>query len=1314
MANLLSTWVSGSLTSTGRIIATYNTDRYQFNLSRASGSNWWFTNDNDKLGLHINNVGDKFYFGTGGDFWSESNGWLSTALSGKSNTGHTHDDRYLVKGGSWYGSGLPGSRWGGFSVSGGEIVFGDGLPNAGQMGVLIDGAYLAGENNGFWSLASDNSWGSRRGMYWDGSNLNFIANNPTALFNSIRLSTSTNNGTISGGGDWGIRFANDNGWIQFGPANNSWTHIYSDKNFYFNQELYVNNVQVVKNTGTWGINITGSANSASTAGSAGVATTARRISDPDRIGFNVGGNASTFYPIAIFTGAGATDKQYSEFIIERGGYEDPGYSGIGFSTFNARFTYKPSGWGYQATYFNLEQLSQTTTMLGDYIDQYQSSQAIIWLRGATRYNIYSVYGSIDLLFANESGTSYTMSYGTYDPIDAPKEKATTAKYYEGSVRYSGTIYTGSNTVIHSGNIASQSVTYATTAGGVAWSNISSKPTTISGYGITDAITTGNIGSQSVSYATTSGTFSTGRTNYKGTTDNAVAGQLMWKNYGNNHTIFDASNSTSPDGTVVNNTNSAVAWSGSYPTLMGWNGSSTYGVRVDSARVSDSTGNANTLEGFSAYGLVAESRGVHSGSDFPNGTLVTTDINANGWAGDSFIMEVSGKSYGSGTPFKLIMEGYLYADTIINVSAMSYGSYFPAPVKVMRYNGNVAFWWPRGSYWNSFEVHVRSANGDSWNRVTGITDSVDPASADKKISITPTQVIHTGNIASQSVSYATTSGTSAATAQTNFASLTVGGLDVATREYVTSQGYLQSLPSHTHDDRYYTETEINSITHQWEWRWIRRAGYLAPASGSATDWTNYYLSYFTERTNATEGSYPEQASGYINTITNVDGNGGFGGSTYGNIFGDLDSYHCLIYTNIFVEKEFRVTVSNFNGDDPHAIFIDGVFVHGNTGCCVDTSYIYTFKPGWHRIDLIYSEGGGGDFIRMGWNPKDYTGNIKDMTPHRAGENPRNILDKIKNLVIQSDQSVRAPIFYDSNDTSYYLDPNGSSVLNGTVIIKGNDNQLAIDGTTGALASGLFFRESGNNKYELYHYNGEFRFYNYTTNQQELSINNSGGFVTARTSLRAPIFYDSQDTNYYIDPNSYSQTSSIYANNWFRAQVNTGLYFSSYARGIWSSDSAGASYGNVSIYGDGINSWPGYAINNLAMFMARDIRRGIFIPSADAWLIRYEQSSNMAFVDLELQWGSDIRYKSNIKRLTGALDTVKQLKGVTYNYKGNERTSIGFIAQEVEPVLPEVVSTDADGFKSIGYANIVALLSEAIKEQQVMIEQLKARIDVLESK
>jgi len=103
-------------------------------------------------------------------------------------------------------------------------------------------------------------------------------------------------------------------------------------------------------------------------------------------------------------------------------------------------------------------------------------------------------------------------------------------------------------------------------------------------------------------AATSTTFASNRTNYRGVTDNAVAGQLMWKNYGNNHTIFDASQGTSPDGGSVNNTNSAAAWTGTYPTLMGWNGSTTFGVRVDSARLADTATTATTASALTSMNI----------------------------------------------------------------------------------------------------------------------------------------------------------------------------------------------------------------------------------------------------------------------------------------------------------------------------------------------------------------------------------------------------------------------------------------------------------------------------------------------------------------------------------------------------------------------------------------------------------------------------------------------------------------------------------------------------------------------------------------
>ena len=78
------------------------------------------------------------------------------------------------------------------------------------------------------------------------------------------------------------------------------------------------------------------------------------------------------------------------------------------------------------------------------------------------------------------------------------------------------------------------------------------------------------------------------TNWASYRSRSVANMLSWKNYSNGHCIFDASASTAPNGWAVNNTNANIPWSPTHPTLMGWNGGTTYGVRVDSARVADST------------------------------------------------------------------------------------------------------------------------------------------------------------------------------------------------------------------------------------------------------------------------------------------------------------------------------------------------------------------------------------------------------------------------------------------------------------------------------------------------------------------------------------------------------------------------------------------------------------------------------------------------------------------------------------------------------------------------------------------------------
>lgn len=86
-------------------------------------------------------------------------------------------------------------------------------------------------------------------------------------------------------------------------------------------------------------------------------------------------------------------------------------------------------------------------------------------------------------------------------------------------------------------------------------------------------------------------------------------------------------------------------------------------------------------------------------------------------------------------------------------------------------------------------------------------------------------------------------------------------------------------------------------------------------------------------------------------------------------------------------------------------------------------------------------------------------------------------------------------------------------------------------------------------------------------------------------------------------------------------------------------------------------------------------------------------------------SDIRLKENIKTIDSALNKVLKIRGVEFNKIGESKKSIGVIAQEIEKILPEVVDTDVEGMKSVSYGNIVGLLIEAIKEQQLQIEELK---------
>ena len=122
---------------------------------------------------------------------------------------------------------------------------------------------------------------------------------------------------------------------------------------------------------------------------------------------------------------------------------------------------------------------------------------------------------------------------------------------------------------------------------------------------------------------------------------------------------------------------------------------------------------------------------------------------------------------------------------------------------------------------------------------------------------------------------------------------------------------------------------------------------------------------------------------------------------------------------------------------------------------------------------------------------------------------------------------------------------------------------------------------------------------------------------------------------------------------------------------------------------------------------------------------DSSGNAIFTGNVTAYGSvsDERLKENIKVIENPIEKIKDLKGVTFNYKKDGSKSTGLIAQDLEKVLPEAVyktldidlnGDSEDEHLAIHYGNTVGLLVEAIKEQQEQIETLTAKVKELENK
>ena len=103
---------------------------------------------------------------------------------------------------------------------------------------------------------------------------------------------------------------------------------------------------------------------------------------------------------------------------------------------------------------------------------------------------------------------------------------------------------------------------------------------------------------------------------------------------------------------------------------------------------------------------------------------------------------------------------------------------------------------------------------------------------------------------------------------------------------------------------------------------------------------------------------------------------------------------------------------------------------------------------------------------------------------------------------------------------------------------------------------------------------------------------------------------------------------------------------------------------------------------------------------------------AIADITAYYSSDIRLKENIQPIENALEKVNQISGNTYDWKegyeeihSHKGNDIGVIAQEIEEILPQIVTNRDNGFKAVQYEKIIPLLIEAIKELSIKINELE---------
>lgn len=122
---------------------------------------------------------------------------------------------------------------------------------------------------------------------------------------------------------------------------------------------------------------------------------------------------------------------------------------------------------------------------------------------------------------------------------------------------------------------------------------------------------------------------------------------------------------------------------------------------------------------------------------------------------------------------------------------------------------------------------------------------------------------------------------------------------------------------------------------------------------------------------------------------------------------------------------------------------------------------------------------------------------------------------------------------------------------------------------------------------------------------------------------------------------------------------------------------------------------------------------FLTSGGGWAHYVDNSGNFTATGNVTAY-SDESIKTNVRTVDNAVEKVKAMRGVYYDRVDDSHPRVGVIAQEIEPVLPEVVYKTGEGLLAVAYGDIAGVFIEAIKAQAVAIEDLESRVKALEAR